>query len=890
MPRLFRDLALASLAIFAFASGAVAQTSAEAPDATALAEAHEAQAGSDPFEPYLERGEVDPGVPSPENALGHEIGGWFTRHADMLGYLGSIAGASDRVNIETYGQTHQRRDLVLCTISSPENLARLDEILKRNTRLADPRSRTQRDVHDAVENNPAIVWFSFNVHGNEPSCTESAIQLIYTLAASEDARVREILNNVVVVIDPCLNPDGRERYVSWYDNAVGARPDSNPDAAEHFEPWPQGRTNHYYFDLNRDWLWGVHPESRARLEVYKRYLPHLHIDFHEQGYKNPYFFGLGEKPYNKNIPQETVDWIGEFGAANASAFDARGLVYSTEERFDYLYPGYGKVLPTYHGAVGMLCEKGGHSRAGLAIDFSEDHVLTLRERAAHHFIVAMSDLEHAAQRRRENTERFARFFTLPADPEAFSPVTYAIAKDNDPAMIRKLIALCVMHDIEIHEPSGSARVPAGEFLGYRTGQPDDPPARLEDCWLIPGDQPRGALVRAVFERSTFIEDPETYDITGWSLPIAWGLDAWVIERDVSSELVPYASVRPAPAQTEAGKVGTVIGADQHNFPRAVGALVRNNCFARIAGGAFTIEGRTFPAGSLILHTIRNEGRMDAFLDECRALGVEAFPINAGVSDDGYPPGADDNARFVPPRILLVRNEPTSAYSYGQLWHLLDIEMRLPHTAVNTHDLRRVDLSEYNVIVLPHLYGAFTDAIGEGMKSDIESWLRAGGTIVAIGGGADWAARAYLGEPDDAPETEADEDEDPEDRDLSWEERRQRRQSRSIPGAMLSAEVDTGHPLSAGVRDWVGVIKRGDRVAPLRERGSALARFDSEDPVIGGVVSDEQAETLAGEAFVSHHRVGAGSVVCVSDDVTIRGFVHAPVRLILNAISLGPSVN
>ena len=892
---------LAPLLLMAIAPLALAQTSASAPDASAIATGHLAGAGGDPFLEYLEEGETDPSIPSPEAGLGYPIGGRFTRHADTLRYLRTLAEASDRIRIETYGQTHEQRDLVVCTISSPANLRNLDGILAANTALADPRTRSASDVASAIENSPAIVWFSFNVHGNEPSSTETAMQLAYTLAASDDPAVRAILDNVVLVIDPCLNPDGRERYVSWSRGVTGASPNPNADAAEHFEPWPQGRTNHYYFDLNRDWLWGVQPESRARLAIYKRYLPHLHIDFHEQGYQSPYFFGLGDKPFNKNIPQETIDWVARFGAANAEAFDERGLVYATKERFDYLYPGYGKVLPTYHGAVGMLCEKGGHSRAGLAIDFSDDHVLTLRERIAHHFIVAMSDLRYAAANRRENTERFARYFTLPADRDFYAPVTYAISKDNDPVLLGKLADLCAMQGIEIHEPARGARVRGADFLDYRTGKASETPPDLGDCWLIPGDQPRGALVRAIFERATTVEEPETYDITGWSLPIVFGLDAWTIEKAVPGPRVEYTELQRPPAIESTGNVATIIGADQHNFPAAVGALIRHDCFARLAGAPFAIDGRSFPAGSLIVHHIRNARSIDAFLEDCNSLGVSTHGTGRGVTEQGRVLGANDNARFVSPSILLVRNDPVSSYSFGQLWNLLDIQFRIPHTAVNADDLRRVDLDSYNVIVVPHLGGSLAEKLDEATAGDLDDWVRAGGTLVAIGSASDWAAKRFLGEPDDQPDDRADahdnngkgdtgQEEDPEDRDLTWSQRKQRNVNRNIPGALLVADVDTGHPLAAGVRDWVGVIKRGDRVAPLRANGQAIARFDRDAPVIGGVISDDKADEIAGKAFATRHRVGSGSVVCFSDDVTIRGFAHAPVRLILNAITLGPTIN
>ncbi len=587
-------------------------------------------AHGDPFADTFGGLRFDSRLPSPLDFLGYEIGERFTAQSDAVAYLTALADASDRVLFEQYGATHERRPLHTLTISSPANLARLDEILARNLALADPRNTSDADARNTFENNPAVVWLSFNVHGNEASSTETAIQLAYTLGAASNQEVRDILDNLVIVIDPMVNPDGHERYVSWYTSTVGAAPDANPDGAEHDEPWPGGRTNHYLFDLNRDWLWGVHPESRARLGAYRRYLPQLHVDYHEQDPASPYFFGAGEKPYNRNIPEETKDWISRYGESNARAFDARALPYSTRERFDYLYPGYGKVLPCYQGAIGLLCEKGGHGRAGLAIELSDRETVTLRRRATDHFVTAIDYLGFTAQNRREQLERFRRFFQAGlASSRTDAPSAYIIGAGNDPALLRKVWDLCAMQGIEVYRPLDIAGSTVGEIAisDYWSGaEVPRPRSHLwEGAWIIPAAQPRSALVHAHFERSTAVEEKETYDITGWSLPVVFGLDAWFTHEPIDRlTLARVEAWSPEPAAlTGAGDVALLVDSSQHSFPRAVASVMERELIARRVGEAITTaDGAAFPAGSLIVHAAPNDaGAINSFAQDCLGAGL-----------------------------------------------------------------------------------------------------------------------------------------------------------------------------------------------------------------------------------------------------------------------------
>ncbi len=854
------------------------------------------------LDPYFPEVVYDDAVPTPAEVIGHEIGEHFTRHDALLRYCEAVAEASDRVALVRYGQTHQRRSLVALVVTSPDNHERLEEILADNRALADPRGTDAARAGRIVETNPAIAWLSYNVHGNEASCTEAAVRVLHELAAGDHERIDRILRDVVVVIDPCLNPDGRERYIQGYEARRGTQLDPLPIAAEHREPWPSGRPNHYLFDLNRDWVWLVQVESRQRLPLYRRFLPQLHVDYHEQGYHSPYFFGAGDTPYNANIPAESKRWFDLYGRASARTFDERGLVYATKERFDYLYPGYGKVLPCYHGAVGLLCEQAGHGRAGLAIDVGPEpgYQLTLADRTHHHVLTSLTYLETTAEQRRAQLDRFRRFFAAGLEVSEGTPAAFAVSTRTDPQRLALLADLCRAHGIEIHELTRPARV--GDARSYHPGAG---PAEGESVELdagtlvIPAAQPMGALARALFERDTFVEDPDTYDITSWPVPVMFGLDAVEIHGDVGSLPLRRVAEDPArrvPAPPDPGSEGVVallVDADQHRFPEAVALAGAHGVFGRLAGDeiAFaddeTMLGVRVAAGSLLLHASRNDpDALRRYTEALHERDIAVEVTTAGYAASGPALGNNANRRLVAPRIAVARGDTLSSLSFGQVWHLLDVEAGVPHSVIDMTDLDGLDVDDHNVLVLAS--GRPTREAGEA----IEAWVRDGGTLVAIGRGARWSCSTLLDLDDDEnlPEIESD---DPEGHAMTYAERRRRGVSRRVPGPVLSIAVDTGHPLMAGVPERVGVHVRSDGPMPVADEGIVLARFAGTPGEVGGTriggVLPEQAERkLAGTPFATWHRLGRGGVVCIAHDPTIRGFNHAGMRLLLNTVTLGPS--
>ncbi len=832
----------------------------------------------------------DRAIKSPSEFLDYELGSRFSRHADVLAYCDYLAQNSDRVTLRDYGRSHQNRRLVLLTVSSAGHIANLDSILEKNRALSDPET-SDADAQHIIENNPAVVWLSYNVHGNEPSPTETALQVAYTIATATNEEVARIREGVVLAIDPCLNPDGRERYVSFIDNNIGRSPNADPNTAEHDEPWPQGRTNHYLFDLNRDWVWLIHPESRSRLHIYREYMPQLHIDYHEQGHENPYFFGEGDTPYNANIPQETKDWIKVYGEHNAEVFDDRGIVFSTKERFDYLYPGYGKVMPVYHGAIGMLCEKGGHSRGGVEIDVHDHYTLTLEDRIRDHFLTSMSYLETTSDKRKDQLERFRRYFVESMSPADDAPKAFFILPSTPPAVLEKIFDLCDAHGIRVLETTRSATL---DVNTYETGEIVEGFELPAGTWMIRSAQPKGRLALALFERSTHVEDHDTYDITAWCMPVSFGADCFYTNNNASLQtrtLSTFTTSNPAATTITEANPAIAIDSAQHHFPVAMGLATKHGIFCRFADDTFVVDGTRFERGSLIAHRTRNEpSAMSAFLADVAMHGLRAHAASTTMTSEGPVLGADSNGVVDNPRVLLLRGSPMSALSFGQHWHLMDIESPIPHAVVNADRFGSIDLDEYNVLVVPDAFGLGT-VMNSSTRDDLKDWVRSGGAIVASGASARWITRNILEiESSDDDEDDQDKEDDEKNSDLGFDERYDKSVVNRVSGALLRADIDTTHPMTGGVRKWLGVIKRGRSTLDVGENGYVVARFAQvEELIIGGAISEENADKIAGTPFVTHHRLGRGNVVCFAEDITMRGFNHAAMRLLLNAITLGPSL-
>ncbi len=715
-------------------------------------------------------------VKSPSEFLNYELGTQFTRHADVVDYFSDVAENSPMVEYHTYGKTNERRPLTYAVISSEENLKNLEQI----------RTEHLKEVSSpgTSNSNTAIVWLSYNVHGNEASSTEAAMKTLYTLITEK----QDWLKNTVVIIDPCVNPDGRDRYVNWY-NQVKTEPYNTAQiAAEHHEPWPGGRPNHYLFDLNRDWAWATQVETRQRLKVYNEWMPHVHVDFHEQGINEPYYFAPAAEPFHEVITPFQRDFQTRIGKNHAKYFDEKGWLYFTGERFDLLYPSYGDTYPTYMGAIGMTYEQAGHGMAGLGIQTDEGYVLTLKDRIAHHFTTGLSTVEMTAKNADELNNEFKKFF----ENDNFEYQSYVLSGSTD-----KLEALTQL--LDKHEIKYGYGNP-GRVNGYNFKSAKDGSGNFgEGSLVVSVNQPKGKMVKVLFEPKTKLNDSLTYDITAWSLPYAYGLDAVASSKLVQANAAaPQKNIQNTAAPAGAGYIVKWNSMQDASF---LADLLKKDVKVRFTETPFQTNGQKFSRGSLVI-TKSDNLDLDDFDQKVLEIANkhERQLVNAptGFSSGGPDFGSADVKIINKPNIAVLRGNEVSSLNFGEVWYFFEKDLNYQITPVDTDYFNRVNLSNFDVLVMPSgYYSSFLD--DETLKK-ITSWVEEGGKLIAIGNAVDsFAGRKGF----DLKENKS----EPKDSTASgnlipYSKRERESISNLITGSIVKAKVDPTHPMAFGYDDEV----------------------------------------------------------------------------------------
>ncbi|HVF60355.1 MAG TPA: M14 family metallopeptidase [Thermoanaerobaculia bacterium] len=832
-------------------------------------------------------------VPSPAALLGYPLGTRFTHWDRIVEALGAIDGASDRVAMWEYGRTYEGRPLQLLAISAPENIARLEAIRKERLRLADPEALPADERERLVRELPVVVWLAYGVHGNESSSAEAAMATAWVLA-SAGGDVAALLEEAIVLIDPLCNPDGRERYVHSFEQRTGSRPNPDPAAAEHFEPWPGGRTNHYLLDLNRDWAWASQQETRHRIAAYRQWEPQVYVDFHEMGSESTYFFPPAAEPIHPRIDRQLVSWLDTFGRANAQAFERQGWIYYTGENFDLFYPGYGDSYPSLRGAVGMTYEMAGGGRAGAALTLPDGSTLTLADRVARHLTTSLATVRTAAQNRRRLLEDYAAGRAAPHDDDGR---TFLWPADQQEA--GALADLLALHGVRVEQLAQDDTLPARPLIGPAAAEPA-PRQFAAGTYAVSTAQPLGDLVAALMELEAsmspvFLErqrnrieqdlSPEFYDITAWSLPLAFNVKTWVAAGRPRG-LRPAAAAPARGAVRGSGELGWLVPPQGVGSYKLAARLQEKGVAHRIALQSFTSGGTGFPAGTLFVPRARAAGDAEAtpagLIEES---GLTAHRIGSSYELKGLSLGSDDMPAVRRSRIGLVAGRGVDPTSFGFLWHLLDREVGVPHRRVEVERLGDLDLWSFDVLVLPDGFD-YDGAIGEKTREQLAAWVRSGGVLVAIGGAVGWLQEHELTKVQKwkAPEKDPEEGDDerrekgPEDRPLF------------TPGAAVATTIRSSHPLTLGIESPPAVLVEGTTVLlPTGEPRQDVVLAVEDDPVIAGFAWPEAEERLAGALLVGTERLGAGSLVLFAQDPSFRLFWRATTPLLLNALLYGPSV-
>ncbi len=860
--------------------------------------ARDTSTASDAFD-LLPGGTYDPAFRTPAQLLGYRLGTRFTEHDRLVDAVRAY-GQNERAVLEKYGETEQRRPLHLVYVSSPENLKNLAQVRSDLATLVAARTAPADAIRAILDRLPVIVWLSFNVHGNEPSSSEAALATLYQLVAGTDARTEAIRKSAIVVIDPCVNPDGRDRYVHWFNGIVGQQPDANPAAWEHVEPWPGGRVNHYYFDLNRDWAFLTQVETRSRIPFYLRTPPQVHVDFHEMGASSSYFFFPPVYPVNANLPADVVDWSTQFGRANAAAFDRFGWTYYTRENFDLFYPGYGDSWPTFQGAIGMTYEQAGHSSAGLALRRDDETLLTLRDRIWHHFIAAFATCETSAAQRSALVRRFWDWHRTAIEEGERGPVIeYVIPEGSDPLRSASLASLLASQGIQV-DRAGTDFV-AGPLRSF-DGKDVAKEAFAAGTYLVPLAQPRKRLANALLEPAPQLRDLYFYDVTAWSLPRAFGLEAFQSLARIDVARAPYDGSFPR----SRGIVGDpknayalLVDWRQGNAPRLAARLLEEGTRLSIGTKETRLGGTVWERGTLVIPVAGNGADL---LDRVRAAaeetGVTVTAVPSGLADEGADLGSDSVLALKRRRVAVVAGPDVDATSFGAVRFLLERSHRIPFTIVPLERLGSVRLSDFGAIVFPDGYG-YDRAVPKATVDRLRDWMTAGGLFVGLGRGGLWATAERSGltriRIAKTPEPEAGADtargaaqEAGARRYVPADQREAEMRRRGNPGAILRLEVEPDSSVAFGCGDGpLSVLANGEQAFDPDPTTGQPAFLYTEDPRAAGFVGAEATRRLAGRAFAMSSRVGRGRAVLFSEDPNFRLVWQGLTKAFLNALLLPP---
>lgn len=853
----------------------------------------------------------DPRIPALREVVGHDFGEEITTPEGIARYLEALAKAApERTRLVRYATTWEGRPLHLLVVGGPAHMARLEAVQKDLQRLADPRGLPAAEAGRLVKELPVVVWLIHAVHGNEISSSDAALAEAYhLLAAQGDPAVDAILKDALVLIDPLQNPDGRARFLAQNLLGRAATPDPEPVSAEHDEPWPGGRANHYLFDMNRDYFALSQPETRGRVATHLRWWPHVVVDLHEMSGESSYYFAPPAEPKNPLISEEQTRWFDVFGRANGARFDERGFPYFIREVYDSFYPGYGESWPIFQGAIGMTYEQA--SARGLVFQRRGDEkLLTYRDGVVHHFTAAIETAHTAARNRERLLGDFLAYRRAAVAEGERGPVReYLLVPGADPSRADRLAWLLVAQGIEVRRALDPVRVGTREL-----------PA---GTYVVSAAQPSGRLIRNLLDPhvpldAEFLKEQEKrrkknlpdqiYDVTAWSLPLVFDVESVTASTPVTVRTATVtADAPPAPVTLREGKVGYLVPWGAAGAALTAEAL-RSGLTGRTAGEDFTLERRRYGVGTVFFRASENPGDLKARLSTLAARwGAEVVPIDSTFVDTGMSLGSSQARALKPTRIVLAWDNPTSSLSAGWARWVLERRFGMPVTAVRAGSLRRLDLDKYDVLVLPS--GDYGDVLGKEAVRRLSDWVRRGGTLVTLAEASRWAAseKAALLETHTelkggAPEREPAEDEkkdkkkgeapDP-DKPFDFEKaiRPERERPEALPGALLRVELDTEHWLAAGLDGELQAVVEGQRIfAPIKlDRGRNVGVYVARERLVAsGLVWPESQAQIARKAFLIHQPVGEGHVVAFAEDPNFRGFAEATELLFLNSVLLGPA--
>ena len=797
-------------------------------------------------------------IPKPQDVIGFVPGQYHISHDRLVNYMTKLAEVSPRISIENRGTTYEGRPLLLLTISSEENIQNIDQIQQDHKALVEEGSE---DIN--TENMPIVVNQGFSIHGNEPSGTNAALLAAYYLAAAEGDEIEELLDNTIILFDPSFNPDGLQRFAYWANTNRSANINADPQDREYDEVWPGGRTNHYWFDLNRDWLPAQLPESRARIKTFHKWYPNILTDHHEMGSNSSFFFQPGipsrTHPLTPDLNQELTQEIGKYHAA---AFDKLGSFYFTEESYDDFYYGKGSTFPDINGSIGILFEQA--SSRGHAQE-TDNGILTFPFTIRNQFTAALSTLE-AAKNMRVKLLNYQRDFYKNARNSA-AKGAWAFGSEKDATSAYHLAEIMKRHQIEIH-PVDKEFSENGKT--YKPGS----------AYIIPKNQRQHRLVEAMFEKRTTFEDSLFYDISAWTFPLAFNVD-YTSDAPLSNAGDAIDKLeKPAVPSVEKSEYAYVMEWHDYNAPKALNMILDKGLRASVAMKKFGTKIKEYDYGSIMIPVQNQKLDKDELFDFIKNVS-ETANIEIDAVGTGLTSGINLGSRFFLPlekqEIALLVGEGITPYDAGEIWHLFDQRYDIKVTKLNTRNFGRADLSRYTDIIMVNSWGS---ALDKNDTEKLKTWIRNGGTLIAYRNASRYlSANDLLNIKTINNRIDA--------KNISFEQRRDFYGAQGINGAIFEAELDRSHPINFGYKnDKLALFRNTSIFVEADEQSYNNPIQYTNDPLLSGYISEEKSEDIKNTVPFKTGGFGRGNVIYFTDNTNFRAFWYGTNKLLMNAIFFG----
>ena len=814
---------------------------------------------------------------SPSEFLKYSLGERFTPHHKIVAYFKHLKDENpNNIQLEVYGETNELRPLFVAYVGSKEKISQL-ELIRKNNLI---RAGVLKEKTSLPNDNTAITWFSYNVHGNETSSSEVAMKVAYKLVHDlKENKNSDWAENTLLVIDPCLNPDGRDRYVNWFNQKMNKIPNSNPQVEEHTEPWPSGRVNHYQFDLNRDWAWLTQKESMARVKLYNSWLPQVHVDFHEQHPNDPYYFAPAAKPFHEVINNHQKEIQAKFGEENTKTFDNNGWLYFTGEIFDMLYPGYGDTYPVFNGAVGMTYELAGHGVAGRTIDTKNGKKLTLADRIEHHFSTSITTLNTSSSLNSELLDYFTEFFKTKAlENEKYQ--SFVIRESNEAYKLDELKDFLDVHGIIYKNPSKSKNYKAFSFLENKETNYTINTSDL----VIDLSQPKSKLVKSLFEPDTFLEDSLTYDLTAWAIPYTRGLEAFALEtkiptkeytepinknhnKEINNQTVPYAYAIPWTSMESA---------------RFLADLEQKNVKVRFSTKEFKHRnGKSFNAGSILITKADNNVNFHKVVDSIvQDHNIEAFRLNTGRTISGKDLGSSSMALITKPKIATISGKGINENFFGHLWYYFEQKLGYPIHILNKDNFSVSKLKQFNTLILSE--GNYNSIFADQAVEELRKWVNNGGKIISLGSATNFLAKNNFFDTVAKSESKkvhkASDFVKP-----TYGNRERESVSEFLFGAIYNVTLDQTHPLAFGYGKKYYSLKTSPVACNYLSDGWNVGTVQKKTDLYSGFVGSKVKNKMTESLTFGIQPIGKGSIVMFVDNPIFRAFWNNGDLLLSNAV-------